>query len=114
MTSAVVPRTVSKLTFQGPTKRRSLRDAVLESGRLVRWGLTELYQATPPPGTSALANGPSGTMGGSMYAWEECGATASRAKHWEQALTWIDMDGYVSERGSQVSHQSTGGQIHQG
>ena len=26
-----------------------------ESGRLVRWGLTELYWATPPPGTSALA-----------------------------------------------------------
>ena len=84
-----------------------------ESGRLVRWGLTELYWATPPPGTSALANGPSGTMGGSMYAWEECGATASRAKHWEQALTWRDMDGYVSERGSQVIHQPRGEPIHQ-
>ena len=49
-----------------------------------------------------------------MYAWEECGATASRVEHWERSLTWIDMDGYVVEGGSQVSHQQVGGQIHQG
>ena len=43
MTSAVVPRTVSELTFQGPTRRWSMSDGARESGRLGRWGLTELY-----------------------------------------------------------------------